>query len=588
MTRMARLTGAFQNLGRSLMLPIAVLPIAGLLLRLGQSDVADPVAAILPFVQLGFLATAANAIFDNLGLLFAIGVGIGFARENHGAAGLAGVIGYLVATEGAAALVAVPPAKLAGLSADMAGLVTAQFRHKAIHDLSVPIGIVSGIAAGLSYNRWYAIKLPEYLAFFGGRRFVPIVMGLFGVLFALVLGASYAALRDAITGLSEAVAAGGGFGLFLYGALNRLLIVTGLHHILNNVVWFILGDYNGATGDLRRFFAGDPDAGQFMAGFFPVMMFGLPAACLAMYHTARPERRKEVGGMFMSQGMTSFLTGVTEPVEFAFMFLAPALYALHMALTGLAFVILQALDVKLGFSFSAGLFDYVINFGLATNPLLMLPVGLGFALLYYTLFRWAIVRFDLKTPGREAPEAGDSAAAPVDAQGLGAAWLAAFGGAGNVAEFGACTTRLRLRLNDPARFDEAAARRIGARGVVRPGPDTLQVIIGPDADRLSGEIRAAMPQGAAPTPSPVPAAPTGPLAPGQAEDLLAALGGADNLLEARGHATRLLVQLRDPALVDQPALGESGVLAHTPGGAGRLHLIVGSDAAALAQALKGQ
>lgn len=569
---MARLSATFQNLGRSLMLPIAVLPIAGLLLRLGQDDVAGPIAAAIPFLQLGFLATAANAIFDNLGLLFAIGVAVGFAKENHGAAGLAGVIGFLVASEGAAAMVVVPPEKLAGVAPDLAALVTAQFRHKAIHDLSVPIGIISGVMAGWSYNRWHAIKLPEYLAFFGGRRFVPIVMGLFGVLFALVLGVSYGLLRDGITALSEGVAAGGSFGLFLYGALNRLLIVTGLHHILNNVVWFILGDFNGASGDLRRFFAGDPTAGVFMAGFFPVMMFGLPAACLAMYHTARPERRKEVGGMLLSQGLTSFLTGVTEPVEFAFIFLAPALYGLHMVLTGLSFVILNALDVKLGFSFSAGLLDYLINFSLATNPLMMLPVGLGFALIYYAVFRWAILRFDLKTPGREAEDMLSQDSAGGASEGA-SAWLAALGGADNLAEFGACTTRLRTVLHDPARVDEAWLKRLGARGFVRPSTQALQIIIGPDADRLSGEIRAAMLGGGGTVAAP-------------AQDaLLAALGGMGNLVSASGIAGRLVVVLDDPGLADPAALSGAGVLASMAGGSGALHLIVDGDAAKLAEGL---
>lgn len=545
MTMAQRLSATFQNLGRSLMLPIAVLPIAGLLLRLGQPDVADPIAALLPILRLHFLATAGNAIFDHLGLLFAIGVAVGFAKENHGAAGLAGVIGYLVATEGAAAMVAVPADRLAGLAPDLAALAGNAFKAKAIHDLSVPIGIVTGIAAGQAYNRYHAIRLPEYLAFFGGRRFVPIAMGLFGVLFAALLGATYGTLHDAITGLSEAVARGGGLGLFLYGALNRLLIVTGLHHILNNVAWFILGDYHGATGDLRRFFAGDPQAGAFMAGFFPIMMFGLPAACLAMYHTARPERRKEVSGLLASQGLTSFLTGVTEPVEFSFMFLAPALYGLHMVLTGLSFVILGMLDVKLGFSFSAGLLDYVINYKLATNPLLLVPVGLGFGLIYYLTFRWAILRFDLPTPGREVvpAETGDGSTGPeIRGMSEGQAWLAALGGAANLPNLGACTTRLRLELVDPDAVNEMALKALGARGLVRPAPDRLQVIIGPQADRVLSEIRLAM------TEHPVGGAQ-------QAESelspaLLAALGGSANVRSVIDARTRLMIELHDPAMVN--------------------------------------
>lgn len=564
MTLFQRLSATFQNLGRSLMLPIAVLPIAGLLLRLGQPDVADPLAAMLPFVRLHFLATAGNAIFDHLGLLFAVGVAVGFARENHGAAGLAGVIGYLVATEGAAALVEVPAERIAGLAPDLAALAGAAFRVKAIHDLSVPIGIVTGIAAGQAYNRFYAIRLPEYLAFFGGRRFVPIAMGLFGVLFALVLGASYAPLHDAITGLSEAVARGGGLGLFLYGVLNRLLIVTGLHHILNNVAWFILGDFNGTTGDLRRFFAGDPAAGAFMAGFFPIMMFGLPAACLAMYRAARPERRKEVGGMLASQGLTSFLTGVTEPIEFTFMFLAPALYGLHMVLTGLSFVILHMLDVKLGFSFSAGLLDYVINYKLATNPLLLLPVGAAFGVIYYAVFRWAIERFDLPTPGREPrPIDVDAEGDTFETKGMdeGQAWLAALGGAGNLADLGACTTRLRLVLRDPASVDEAALSRLGARGLIRPATDRLQVIIGPDADRIMGEMRAGLARPANPAPPPADGA-----------AILAALGGAENVLSVHDCGTRFVIVLGNAALFD-PAAARSAGLAAVQTASGTVHLI---------------
>ena len=241
--------------------------------------------------------------------------------------------------------------------------------------------------------------------------------------------------------------------------LNRVLIVTGLHHIINNIAWFLLGDYNGVTGDLKRFFAGDPTAGAFMSGFFPVMMFGLPGACLAMYRTATPERRAAVGGLLLSMALTSFLTGVTEPIEFAFMFLAPVLYAIHAVLTGIAMVLMHVLGVHLGFGFSAGLFDYVLNYSLATRPLLLIPVGLGYFALYYFLFRFCIVRFNLKTLGREAE---GPVAAPVDTgkdstPALG--WIRALGGAGNLRTVEACTTRLRLVLND-----HESHRRAGADG----------------------------------------------------------------------------------------------------------------------------
>src|SRR5205085_1147642 len=219
---------------------------------------------------------------------------------------------------------------------------------------------------GALYNRFYNINLPSYLAFFGGRRFVPIASGFAGLLLAGAFGTQWQHLEQGMDALSRSVLHAGPLGLFAYGVLNRLLIVTGLHHIINNLAWFILGDYHGVTGDLKRFFAGDPNAGAFMSGFFPIMMFGLPAACLAMYRAARPERRKAVGGLLLSMALTAFLTGVTEPIEFSFMFLAPALYAIHAVLTGLSMVIMNFLGVKLGFGFSAGLFDYAINFSKST------------------------------------------------------------------------------------------------------------------------------------------------------------------------------------------------------------------------------
>ena len=298
-----------------------------------------------------------------------------------------------------------PADALAGMAGKAKDLAEAAFKAGAISKLSVPLGILSGVIAGGAYNRFGAIKLPEYLAFFGGRRFVPIVSGVAGLPLALAVGLGWSSLSGAIDSASRAIVAAGPLGLFVYGVLNRLLLVTGLHHILNNIPWFLLGDYHGVTGDLKRFFAGDPAAGAFMSGFFPVMMFGLPAACLAMYHTARPERRAAVGGMLASLALTAMLTGVTEPIEFSFMFLAPALFLLHAVLTGLSMVLMDALHVRLGFSFSAGLFDYVINFGKATRPWLLIPVGLFYFGLYYGVFQdFAILRFNLKTPGRELDE----------------------------------------------------------------------------------------------------------------------------------------------------------------------------------------
>ena len=349
---------------------IAVLPVAGLLLRLGQPDL----------LNIKWIAQAGDAIFTNLPLIFAIGVAVGFAKENHGAAGLAGGIGYLVLT-----------AVLKSINDKL--------------DMGVLAGILVGIVAGYLYNRFKDIKLPEYLAFFGGKRFVPIITGLVCLVLGLVCGFIWPTVQTGIDWVGHALTGAGLLGLFIYGVLNRILLVTGLHHILNSLVWFVFGSYTGAdgkvvTGDLHRFFAGDPTAGSFMTGFFPIMMFGLPAACLAMYRAARPENRKLVGGMLLSMALTAFLTGVTEPVEFTFMFLAPILYVIHAVLTGISMALMSFLHVRLGFTFSAGLFDYIISYRLGTNGWVLLPVGLVYFLIYYFLFLFAIRKFNLATPGR--------------------------------------------------------------------------------------------------------------------------------------------------------------------------------------------
>jgi PTS system N-acetylglucosamine-specific IIC component len=568
-----------QPLGRALMLPIAVLPVAGLLLRLGQPDL----------LNIGFMAAAGDAIFSNLGLLFAIGVAVGLAKENNGAAGLAGVVCFLIAVEGAKTLLKVPAETIAGLPEAQAGLAAAAYKAKALAKLSVPVGILSGVIGGLFYNRFSDFKLPEYLAFFSGRRFVPIVSGVAGLGIAVLLGLGYEGVNGAVDGASRAVVGSGEVGLLVFGFLNRILIVTGLHHILNNIAWFVVGDFHGATGDLRRFFADDPTAGAFMSGFFPVMMFGLPAACLAMYHTARPDKKKAVGGMLFSLALTSFLTGVTEPIEFSFMFLAPVLYAVHAVLTGAAMALMNLLNIKLGFTFSAGLFDYVLNFGKATNPLLLIPIGLVYGGVYYGLFRFFIQRFDLKTPGRELD---DLVAAPIVATGgeRGADFVAALGGAGNLVSVDACTTRLRLIVADQGAVNEPALKALGARGIVKPSDKALQVVLGPIADGVAGEIRAAL--GA---PAPVVVAPIASkvATPSieddrKAEQLAAALGGAANLREVGTCSSRLRVVVRDQDAVDEAALRAVGVRGVVRVGAHAVHVVLGPEAERIGAALRCQ
>ena len=587
---MKQILSSLQRIGGALMLPIAVLPIAGLLMRLGQPD-------LLNFES---MAAAGNAIFANLGLLFAIGVAVGLARENHGAAGLASVVGYLVTTKGAEVLISVPPEAVASFTGQARDLAVAAYKAHELGKLSVPVGIISGLIAGGLYNRFSEIRLPSYLAFFGGRRFVPIASGFAGLILAALFGWEWQRVETGMDALSQSVLHAGAIGLFAYGVLNRILIVTGLHHIINNIAWFLLGDYNGTTGDLKRFFAGDPSAGAFMAGFFPVMMFGLPAACLAMYHSARPERRPAVAGLLASIALTSLLTGVTEPIEFSFMFLAPALYAVHALLTGAAFVIMNALHVRLGFGFSAGLFDYLLNFNKATRPLLLLPVGLAYFALYYGLFRFVIVRLNLKTPGREDAPVAAAADQEVPAD-RALAYIKALGGAANIVALDACTTRLRLVMADQSAVDTEALKRLGVRGMIRPSATALQVVVGMEADQVAGEMKAALraagvtaaagTAAAAATPT-VPATVTAP-APTAAAiptptlvSLLTALGGRSNVRAVETASSRLRINFVDASAVNETAIASLGLRGVALAAPDWLHVIVGPEAATAGAALR--
>lgn len=386
-----------QKFGRSLLLPIASLPAAALLLRLGQDDLLGPdgvgwdqVAAVV--------GSAGDALFSHLPLLFALGVAIGMAKKADGSTALAALIGYLVYE---AVTGAMSPLVL-GTPADG--------EEQAMINFHVLGGIIIGLVAAWLWQRYYRIKLPPYLAFFGGRRFVPIITALAAIIIGVLMSFIYPIFDAGITALGEWVAANAVLGGFVYGMMNRLLIPLGLHHILNNPPWFLLGSYETADGavvhgDIARFLNGDPTAGAFMTGFFPIMMFALPAAALAIYHAARPSQKKVVGGLMGAGALTAFLTGVTEPLEFAFMFVAFPLYVMHAFLTGTAMALVNFLEIKMGFGFSAGLFDFVLNWNIGTDPWLLIPIGLGYAVIYYVLFRAAIRLWNLKTPGREDDDA---------------------------------------------------------------------------------------------------------------------------------------------------------------------------------------
>jgi PTS system N-acetylglucosamine-specific IIC component len=568
---MKRILNGAQQLGRALMLPIAVLPVAALFLRLGQPDVIGLVPLLAPIGPP--IAAAGGAIFSNLGMLFAVGVAVGLARENHGAAGLAALVCYLVITEGAKIIIEVDPAAIAGLTGQAAALAAEANKLRQLSRLSVPAGIVSGVIAGALYNRYHNIELPSSLAFFGGRRFVPIVSGLAGLVGAFLFGHGFPVLQHGMDVLSKTVVSSGGLGLFIYGVLNRVLIVTGLHHILNNVAWQLLGEYDGVTGDLNRFFKGDPAAGAFMTGFFPVMMFGLPAACLAMVRAARPERRKAVSGLLASMALTSFLTGITEPIEFTFMFLAPVLYGLHAVLTGLAMVIMNILGVRLGFGFSAGLIDYVLNFGLSTRPLWLLPIGALYFAIYYGVFRVCITAFNLPTPGREPMESDSERSVTPSRAPRAVAFVEALGGAENLVSVDACATRLRLIVESQDSVDQQALKRLGAHATVKVSTDALQVVLGPIADQVAEEIRTHL------RTHPLTSSTLTKVTPEVISALLSALGGRENVREIEAVASsRLRVRVANATEIDESAIRSLGLRGIARPTADRVHILIGPSA----------
>jgi PTS system N-acetylglucosamine-specific IIC component len=493
----ARSFAQLQRLGKSLMLPIAVLPAAGILLRLGQPDLLGRIDApvIGPFFK--SMSAAGDALFSNLPLLFAIGVAIGFARKADGSTALAAAVGYLVTS---AVFKTMSPIVLAG-QVDKAG-------EQAQINYSVFAGIVVGLVTAWLFDRYHTIELPSYLGFFGGRRFVPIAVSLACLFIGFAMSYFYPIFDAGLTGLGRFIGGSGALGAFVYGFANRMLIPLGLHHIPNSYVWFLYGDYQTpdgkvVTGELTRFAAGDPAAGHLTSGFYPILMFGLPAAALAMIHVANKKQRKVAVGILSAAALTAFLTGVTEPLEFAFMFVAFPLYVVHAVLTGLSLAIAYLLDIHLGFSFSAGLVDLLLygTAPAAKNIPLLVGMGLVFFVVYYLLFRFAITKWNMRTPGRE-PEAefdaeqaanlGDTAAAgAVDTLKRTASkaeqLIEAFGGRENLVTVDACITRLRMDVADKTKVDQDRLRALGAAGVIEVG-NSVQAVFGTDSEALKNSI----------------------------------------------------------------------------------------------------
>ena len=465
-----------QRLGKALMLPVACLPIAGILMGLGYllspPALQDVSTALTPVMILGnFLVEAGGAIIANMSLLFAVGVAVGMSAGRDGTAALSGLIAWLMIQN--------------LLAPDFAGLFTGPEAKAAFASIDNQfIGIMSGLIGAFCSNRSQYIRLPDFLAFFSGRRAAPILTACAAALVSAVLLFIWPLLYALMIEIGKAVLSLGAAGAGIYVCLNRLLIPFGLHHALNAVVWFDLA----GISDLTDFWSGEGIygvTGMYMTGFFPLMMFGIPGAALAMYSCALPQRRRAVLAFLVSAAFCSFFTGVTEPFEFAFMFSAPGLYLLYALMSGLTAMLTVLLPIRAGFSFSAGLLDLIFSaqMPLAQNPWLLIPVGLIAFILFFLVFRFVILRFDLKTPGRdplaEIPAPPPKAAAAQDkywemAQRL----LSALGGRDNILTLDNCITRLRVEIKDPSLIDDAAIKAVGAAGVLHPDEQTVQIVIG--------------------------------------------------------------------------------------------------------------
>ena len=468
--------GTLQKIGKALMLPVAVLPVAGILLGVGSAGF-----SFIPDLISSIMAQAGGSVFGNLPVIFAIGTAIGLT-ENDGVSSVASVVGFAVMLG------------TMGTMANFLGLEPSTVMGIATIDTGVFGGIIAGILASTMFNRFYRIELPDYLGFFAGKRFVPIATGVFAIVLGIILSFIWPPIQGVINAFShwsvnENPEAAG----FVYGLVERLLIPFGLHHIWNVPFHMEMGEYIDASGtvfngDIARFFAGDPTAG-FLAGGYLFKMFGLPAAAIAMWHCARPENRAKAGGIMVSAALTSVLTGITEPIEFSFLFVAPVLYGIHALLAGIAYVITNYLDIKMAMSFSNGLIDYALYFGIATKPVWIIFLGAFYAVLYYVIFRVLITALDLKTPGREDEfEMATTAGASSD---LAIELINAFGGKHNISSLDACITRLRVSVVDTDDVDTERVKQLGATAVMVVG-NNMQAIFGPRSDNIRSEMAEAM------------------------------------------------------------------------------------------------
>jgi PTS system N-acetylglucosamine-specific IIC component len=504
--------GYLQKVGRALMVPVATLPAAAILMGVGYWI--DPVGWGGSNALAAFFIKSGSAIIDNMSVLFAIGVAYGMSKDKDGAAALTGFVGFLVLTTlcSPAAVSMIQQIPLEQVPAAF-GKISNQF-----------VGILVGIISAELYNRFSSVELPKALSFFSGRRLVPILTSFVMIAVAFVLMYVWPVIFDGLVAFGEHIQKLGSVGAGVYAFFNRLLIPVGLHHALNSVFWFDVAGIN----DIPNFLGGAQSieagkavvgiTGRYQAGFFPIMMFGLPGAALAIYHCARPENKAKVLGIMMAGAFAAFFTGITEPLEFSFMFVAPVLYFIHAVLTGISVFIAASMHWIAGFGFSAGLVDMVLSSRnpLATHWWMLIPQGLVFFVIYYVVFRFTILKFNLMTPGRELAVAGSEADGQdvnvssdkeQDATELARQYIAAVGGSDNLTGIDACITRLRLNVKDSSLVNEALAKRLGASGVIRLNKTSVQIIVGFVAEKIANAMKTTGPVAAAEA-APVAAAPT--------------------------------------------------------------------------------
>ncbi|HCX3057818.1 TPA: PTS transporter subunit IIABC [Staphylococcus aureus] len=497
-----KLFGQLQRIGKALMLPVAILPAAGLLLAIGTSIQGEALQHYLPFIQNGgvqnvakLMTAAGSIIFENLPMIFALGVAIGLAGGD-GVAAIAAFVGYIIMNKTMGDFLQVTPKNVTDPASGYASILGIPTLQTGVFG-----GIIIGALAAWCYNKFYNINLPSYLGFFAGKRFVPIMMATTSFILAFPMALIWPTIQTGLNAFSTGLLdSNTGVAVFLFGFIKRLLIPFGLHHIFHAPFWFEFGSWKNAAGEIihgdQRIFieqireGAHLTAGKFMQGEFPVMMFGLPAAALAIYHSAKPENKKVVAGLMGSAALTSFLTGITEPLEFSFLFVAPLLFFIHAVLDGLSFLTLYLLDVHLGYTFSGGFIDYVL-LGVLPNKTqwwLVIPVGLVYAVIYYFVFRFLIVKLKYKTPGREDKQ---SQAVTASATELPYAVLEAMGGKANIKHLDACITRLRVEVNDKSKVDVPGLKDLGASGVLEVG-NNMQAIFGPKSDQIKHEMQQIM------------------------------------------------------------------------------------------------